>query len=116
MVCVIMDSADTLHALKALGLAPGATPLSGADLLLRLLPRDEGLQAKDIPVEALQAKITAARDKVRVLEQRINAATLPAAERQRLHQHITSLYVALNALATFPTEEAFPALPTEPSS
>jgi hypothetical protein len=99
---------DVLIALQALGLAPGATPLTEAGLQLRLVPRDESLQAKDIPIDTLLAKMTAARDKLRVLEQRVNAATLSTTERLQLHQHINAMYTALHALASFPTEEALP--------
>jgi hypothetical protein len=106
---------DVVIALQALGLCPGAVPLSTTDALqIRLVPRDESLQSKDIPVDVLLAKMTAARDKMRVLEQRVNAADIDAAERARLHQHINAMYVALHALATFPTEQAIPA--SEPRS
>ena len=103
------DLSATREALMALGLVPGATTLPLADLMLTLAPRDPSLQAKDVPVEQLFAKVTAMRDKLRVLEQRVNAADGPgAAERGSLQVHITATAEALTGLLAFFSEQALP--------
>ncbi len=97
------------EALQALGLAPGARLLSTADLFLSLVPREEGLQAKDIPVEQVLAKVTMMRDKLRVLEQRVNAADgIADVDRAALQAHITAVYAAFAGLVAFFSAESLP--------
>lgn len=104
-----VDPAAARRALIALGLAPGATTLPLDGLTLRLVPRDPSLLAKDIPVDQLFAKVTAMRDKLRVLEQRVNADdALPAAERAALQSQVTATSEALNGLLAFFSAEALP--------
>jgi hypothetical protein len=108
-----VDGKAALSALAALGLAPGADPLPLEGLTLTLTPREEGLAEKDVPVEALFHKITMMRDKLRVLEQRINAADgLSTVERARLQAEITATYEACTGLLSFfsTTALAAPAL------
>ncbi len=96
-------------ALTGLGLAPGATTLPLAGLTLTLVPRDPALQSKEIPVEALFSKLTMMRDKLRVLEQRVNAADgLGVAERAALQAQITATYASFAAFAAFFSDEAVP--------
>jgi|GEM_PF-992033 len=104
-----LDLKAARDALMGLGLVPGATTLPLADLVLSLAPRDPSLQAKDVAVEQLFGKVTAMRDKLRVLEQRVNAADgLDAAERASLQVHVTATAEALTGLLAFFSEQALP--------
>jgi hypothetical protein len=104
-----LDPAAARRALVALGLAPGASTLPLEGLTLRLVPRDPGLQTKDIPVDQLFAKVTAMRDKLRVLEQRVNADDqIDAAGRAALQAEVTATAEALNGLLAFFSAEALP--------
>jgi len=66
---------------------------------LSLVPREEGLSPKDLPVDTLLHKVTMMRDKLRVAEQRINASdTLNSAQQFQLQASVTEAYRALGAL------------------
>jgi hypothetical protein len=105
-----VDAKASLAALAALGLVPGADLLPLDGLTLTLTPREEGLAAKDVPVDALFNKVTMMRDKLRVLEQRINAAEgLSTTERARLQAEITAAYEAFAGLLSFFSTTALPA-------
>jgi hypothetical protein len=66
----------------------------GGEMILK--PGKEGLQEKRIPLEALFHKIVMIRDRLRVLEQRINAhPKLGADEKLQLQQYVTSCYGSL---------------------
>ena len=96
-------------ALQALGISPGARLLPTDDLLLTLLPREDGLQPKDIPVDQLLHKITMLRDKLRVLEQRVNSADgMSTSERAALQSHITAVSASFVGLVSFFSVEALP--------
>jgi hypothetical protein len=104
-----LDPAAARKALVALGLAPGATTLPLDGLTLRLVPRDPGLQAREITVDQVFAKVTAMRDKLRVLEQRVDADDqLDAAGRAALQAEITATAEACNGLLAFFSAEALP--------
>ena len=60
-----------------------------------LYPGDKSLKEKEIPVENLFHKIVLIRDRVRVMEQRINASTLTDEEKIDLEQYITRIYGSL---------------------
>ena len=103
------DASDARIAIQSLGLMPGQRTLPLEGITMQLVPRDPSLQSKEIPVEALFAKVTAMRDKLRVLEQRVNAADgLGAPERAALQAHVTATSEALAGLLAFFSEEALP--------
>lgn len=74
------------------------TPLGGrwegGEVILK--PGKEGTQEKRIPIESLFAKIVMIRDKLRVLEQKVNAnGKLTAEEKVAMQQYITGCYGSL---------------------
>jgi hypothetical protein len=104
-----LDPEAAHEALQALGLAPGARLLALDDLILSLVPREGGLQPKDIPVEQVLAKVRMMRDKLRVLEQRINSADgVSDVERAQLQGHITAVYASFAGLVSFFSSESLP--------
>jgi hypothetical protein len=66
----------------------------GGEVILK--PGKEGTQEKRIPIEALFAKIVMIRDRLRVLEQKINGnGKLSAEEKVQLQQYVTGCYGSL---------------------
>ena len=66
----------------------------GGEMILK--PGKEGLQEKRIPLEALFHKIVLIRDKLRVLEQKINShPKLAGDEKIQLQQYVTGCYGSL---------------------
>jgi len=77
----------------------------GGQLVMK--PGKAGTQEKTIPIDVLFRKIIAVRDKLRVLEQRINShPKLDDAERLQLQEYITKAY---GSLTTFNVLFADPA-------
>jgi hypothetical protein len=76
---------------------------------LRLIPGDEGTQAKDVPIEAFFKKIIGVREKLRVLEQKINNhATLTPEEKIELEGYITRCYGSLTTFnVLFANKESY---------
>lgn len=60
-----------------------------------LYPGDKSLKEKEIPIETFFHKIVMIRDRVRVMEQRINASNLTDEEKVDLEQYITRIYGSL---------------------
>jgi len=79
----------------------GATaPLASKwqDGTVRLMPNNPELQGKDLPIEALFHKVVMIRDRLRTLEQRINAhAKLSDGEKVELQHYITRCYGSLTS-------------------
>src|SRR5206468_6115300 len=76
------------------GIAPLAPKWEGGVALLK--PADPALQGKELPLEALFHKVVMIRDKLRVLEQKINAnAKLTDAEKVDMQAYITGCYGSL---------------------
>ncbi len=77
----------------ALGDAPIADRYRGGELILR--SGKQGLQDKKVPIEAFFHKIVMLRDKLRVLEQKVNSSKLTDDEKVTLQQYITGCYGTL---------------------
>ena len=65
------------------------------DGIMILKPGEAGLKEKEIPIDAFFHKIVMLRDRLRVMEQRINASKLTEEEKINLQQYITRIYGSL---------------------
>jgi len=66
--------------------------------MMILKPEDENLKPKEIPIEAFFHKIVMVRDRLRVMEQRINASEqLSDEDKINLQQYITRIYGSLTS-------------------
>ncbi|MTB53105.1 hypothetical protein [Lewinella sp. W8] len=64
---------------------------------LILQPGEEGLANKEMPIDTFFHKIVMVRDRLRVMEQRINASNLTDEEKVNLQQYITRIYGSLTS-------------------
>jgi len=65
---------------------------------LRLVPGKEDTQPKDVPIEVFLKKLVGVRDKLRVLEQKINGhPSLAAEEKLELQGYLTRCYGSLTS-------------------
>jgi len=67
----------------------------GGSMILR--PGETDLKDKEIPITAFFHKIVMVRDRLRVMEQRINASGLTDEEKVNLQQYITRIYGSLTS-------------------
>lgn len=62
-----------------------------------LEPGDQNIQKRDLPIDALFHKIIMVRDRLRVMEQKINSSSIPEIEKVELQQYITRIYGSLTS-------------------
>ncbi len=67
------------------------------DGTLILKPGEEGLATKEMPIDTFFHKIVMVRDRLRVMEQRVNASNLTDEEKVNLQQYITRIYGSLTS-------------------
>jgi hypothetical protein len=60
-----------------------------------LQPKDSSMKPKEIPIDAFFHKIVMVRDRLRVMEQRVNASNISDEEKVNLQQYITRIYGSL---------------------
>ena len=60
-----------------------------------LFPSDPGMKEKEIPMDAFFHKIVMVRDRLRVLEQKVNTSELSDEEKVEMQQYITRIYGSL---------------------
>ena len=65
----------------------------GGKLILE--PADTSLQSKEIPIDTFFHKIVMVRDRLRVMEQKINSSNLDEQDKIDLQQYITRIYGSL---------------------
>ena len=66
---------------------------NGGKMILQ--PGNTGLHNKEIPIETFFHKIVMVRDRLRVMEQRVNASKLSDEEKVDIQQYITRIYGSL---------------------
>jgi len=87
---------EAVDELLGLGETRMAGRFEGGTLVIR--PAKADTQEKTIPVDALFHKITMVRDRLRVLEQRLNAhAKLSGEDKVELQQYVTRCYGSLTS-------------------
>ena len=64
---------------------------------LILKPEDPDLKPKEMPIDTFFHKIVMVRDRLRVMEQRINSSQLSDEEKINLQQYITRIYGSLTS-------------------
>jgi len=88
----------------------GLTPVAPADkwrggnLVLR--PANPALQEKTWPIETFFHKVVMLRNRLRTLEQQVNASALPPEEKVRLQSYITACYGSLTSFNVLFADEA----------
>jgi hypothetical protein len=88
----------------------GLTPVAPADKWrggeIVLKPGKPGLQEKTIPIETFFHKVVMLRNRLRVMEQQINASSLPDDEKVKLQSYITGCYGSLTTFNILFADEA----------
>jgi len=72
---------------------PIADKWKGGQLILE--PQDTGMQNKEMPIDTFFHKIVMVRDRLRVMEQKINSSNLDDQDKIDLQQYITRIYGSL---------------------
>lgn len=62
---------------------------------MKLEPGQAGLAHKDVPIDVFFHKIVMLRDRLRVMEQKINSSNIEEIEKVELQQYITRIYGSL---------------------
>jgi hypothetical protein len=75
----------------------------GGELVLR--PGKAGLQEKVWPIETFFHKVVMLRNRLRTLEQQVNASELPADQKVKLQAYITGCYGSLTSFNVLFAEE-----------
>ena len=106
------DQGDDLELLlrrvlrEEMGLTP-VTPAEkwrGGELVLR--PGKPGLQEKKWPIESFFSKVIMIRNRLRTLEQQVNASELPEDAKLKLQSYITGCYGSLTSFNVLFADEA----------
>lgn len=74
-------------------IVPIADKWKGGKMILE--PGQTGLASKEIPIDTFFHKIIMVRDRLRVMEQKINASKIEEIEKVELQQYITRIYGSL---------------------
>jgi hypothetical protein len=74
-------------------IVPMADKWDGGTMVLQ--PADTALKTKEVPIDQFFHKIVMTRDRLRVMEQKINSSKLNDAEKVELQQYITRIYGSL---------------------
>ncbi len=94
--------ADIEHALEhildqrlhQMDLVPMAMKWNNGTMILK--PKDTTMQAKEVPIETFFHKIVMVRDRLRLIEQKINASkVLTDEEKVDMQQYVTAIYGSL---------------------
>ncbi len=72
---------------------PIADKWKGGNLILQ--PGDQNLTSKELPIDKFFHKIVMVRDRIRVMEQKINSSKLDDQDKIDLQQYITRIYGSL---------------------
>ncbi len=107
----LSDATDDLEMLlrRIVREEAGVTPVVPADKwrggTLVLRPGTAGLQEKVLPIDALFHKIVMIRNRLRTLEQQVNASDLPDDGKVKLQSYITGCYGSLTTFNVLFAEE-----------
>jgi hypothetical protein len=110
-VMALPESTDDLELLlrRIVREEAGVTPVVPADKwrggTLVLRPGTPGLQEKVIPIDGLFHKIVMIRNRLRTLEQQVNASDLPDDGKVKLQSYITGCYGSLTTFNVLFAEE-----------
>ena len=81
--------------LHEMQIVPMGTRWNNGSMILK--PGDSSLQAKEVPIETFFHKIVMVRDRLRLIEQKINAHKgLTDEEKVDIQQYVTAVYGSLN--------------------
>ena len=74
-------------------IVPIADRWKGGNIILE--PKDTNLASKEIPIDTFFHKIVMVRDRIRVLEQKVNSSKLDDQDKIDIQQYITRMYGSL---------------------